>query len=137
MVAPILYQDRTLGAVDVTNGPGDRQCEQADADLLSAMATQAAVCIETAMLGELLDGRSIRSGGKGRASGPPRCAESEDRYRRITETITDYVFHVELSDGAVVNTRHGPGCVAVTGYGPEDFAADPLLWLEIVLPRGS
>ena len=132
MVAPILYHDRTLGAVVVTNGPGTRQFEQADADLLSAMATQAAVCIETAMLGELLV--AARSDLEARvAERTAALSESEDRYRRITETITDYVFHVELSDGAVVNTTHGPGCVAVTGYGPEDFVADPMLWLEIVL----
>jgi PAS domain S-box-containing protein len=131
MVAPILYRDRVLGAVVVTNAPGSRQFEQADADLLEAMAVQAGVCIETAELGEQLE--AARSDLEARvAQRTAALADSEERYRRITETITDYVFHVELSGDTVVSTRHGPGCVAVTGYSPDDFEADPLLWLDIV-----
>jgi two-component system cell cycle sensor histidine kinase/response regulator CckA len=131
MVAPILYRDRTLGVVTVTNLPGERQFEQADADLLSAMATEAAVCVETATLGELLE--AARSQLEARvAQRTAALAESEDRYRRITETITDYLFHVELSGDVVTSRRHGPGCIAVTGYSPNDFEADPMLWLDIV-----
>jgi PAS domain S-box-containing protein len=131
MVAPIFYRDRALGAVVVTNNRGSRQFEQADADLLSAMATQAAVCFETALLGEQLE--TARSELEARvAQRTAALGESEERYRRITETITDYLFHVELSGDTVVSTRHGPGCVAVTGYSPDEFEADPLLWLDTV-----
>ncbi len=131
MVAPILYRDRTLGAVTVTNLPDGRQWEQADADLLMAMATQAAVCVETAMLGELL--AAARSELEARvAQRTAALAESEERYRRITEAITDYLFHVELSGEVVTSRRHGPGCIAVTGYSPGDFDADPMLWLDMV-----
>lgn len=58
--------------------------------------------------------------------------ESEERYRRITEAVTDYVFKVHIEDGHPVDTVHGPGCVAVTGYSPEDFASDPYLWIQMV-----
>jgi two-component system cell cycle sensor histidine kinase/response regulator CckA len=61
--------------------------------------------------------------------------ESEERYRRITETITDYVFTVTVEHGAVTGTIHGPGCIAVTGYSPEEFSADPELWMKIVAPE--
>ncbi len=60
--------------------------------------------------------------------------ESEERYRRITETITDYVFRVEVQDGRAIGTIHGPGCVAVTGYSPEELARDRGLWLSMVVP---
>jgi PAS domain S-box-containing protein len=60
---------------------------------------------------------------------------SEERFRRITETITDYVYTVTVRDGAVVRTTHGPGSIAVTGYPLEDFAADPDLWLRMVVPE--
>ncbi|MGZ6265439.1 MAG: ATP-binding protein [Candidatus Limnocylindrales bacterium] len=134
IIAPILYRDRTLGAVTVTNLPDERQWEQADADLLMAMATQAAVCFETASLGEQLE--AARSELEARvAQRTAALGESEERYRRITEAITDYLFHVELSGGTVVSTRHGPGCIAVTGYSPDEFEADPLLWLHIVRPE--
>ncbi len=131
MVAPILYRERLLGGVVVTNAAGSRQFEQADADLLSAMADQAAVCFETASLGEQLE--AARSELEARvAQRTAALAESEERYRRITETITNYLIHVELSGDTVVSTGHGPGCVSVTGYSPDDFAADPMLWLSIV-----
>jgi PAS domain S-box-containing protein len=58
--------------------------------------------------------------------------ESERRYRRITEAITDYIYTVHIEDGKAVETRHGPGCMAVTGYTEEEFAADPYLWIHMV-----
>jgi PAS domain S-box-containing protein len=58
--------------------------------------------------------------------------ESEDRYRRITEAITDYIYTVTIKDGRPVQTIHGPACVAVTGYTPEDFRVNPYLWIQMV-----
>lgn len=58
--------------------------------------------------------------------------ESEKRYRRITEAITDYIYTVRIEGGNVVETRHGAGCMAVTGYTEEEFAADPYLWIHMV-----
>jgi len=58
--------------------------------------------------------------------------QSEERYRRITEAVTDYIFTVRIEDGHPVETVHSPACVAVTGYTPEDFAADPHLSLRMV-----
>ena len=58
--------------------------------------------------------------------------ESEERYRRITEAVTDYVFNVRIENGHPVDTVHGPGCVAVTGYTPDDFDSDPYLWIQMV-----
>jgi PAS domain S-box-containing protein len=59
--------------------------------------------------------------------------ESEDRYRRITAAVTDYIFTVYLDNGRVVKTIHGPACIAVTGYSEEEFAADPYLWFTMIL----
>ncbi len=58
---------------------------------------------------------------------------SEERYRRIVQAVTDYIYTVHVANGAPVDTRHGPGCVAVTGYAAEEFAADPSLWLSMVV----
>jgi diguanylate cyclase (GGDEF)-like protein/PAS domain S-box-containing protein len=58
--------------------------------------------------------------------------ESERRYRRITEAITDYIYTVRIESGRAVETRHGAGCLAVTGYTEEEFAADPYLWIRMV-----
>jgi PAS domain S-box-containing protein len=61
--------------------------------------------------------------------------ESEERYRRLTEAITDYIYTVRVEQGRAVETRHNAGCVAVTGYTDAEFAADPYLWYRMVLPE--
>jgi PAS domain S-box-containing protein len=58
--------------------------------------------------------------------------ESEERYRRITDVITDYIYTVRVQSGHPVETIHRPTCVAVTGYTVEDFEADPYLWIRMV-----
>ncbi|MEO6741498.1 MAG: PAS domain S-box protein [Chthoniobacteraceae bacterium] len=57
---------------------------------------------------------------------------SEERYRRLLDSVTDYVYTVVLSQGLVVSTQHGPGCHAVTGYLPEEFENDSMLWHRII-----
>ena len=61
--------------------------------------------------------------------------ESEARYKRITEGITDYQYTVRIEDGRAVETMQSPACVTVTGYSPEEFAADPYLWIRMVAPE--
>ena len=50
--------------------------------------------------------------------------ESEQRYRRLLASVTDYVYEVDVREGQAVATRHGPGCEAVTGYTTADYDAD-------------
>ena len=58
--------------------------------------------------------------------------ESEERYRRITGAITDYIYTVTVQDGCPVETVHGPACAAVTGYTAKDFKENPYLWIQMV-----
>ncbi len=58
--------------------------------------------------------------------------QNEDRYRRLLESVTDYVYTVTVRDGQAVATVHGPNCVAVTGYVAEEYQHNPLLWLAMV-----
>ncbi len=57
---------------------------------------------------------------------------SEARYRRLLESVTSYVYTVTLKDGLPGETVHGPGCESLTGFTPEEHAADPYLWRRIV-----
>ena len=61
--------------------------------------------------------------------------ESEERYQRITEGLTDYLYTVEVRDGRAVGTVHSQACEAVTGYTREEFAADSYLWIRMVVPE--
>jgi len=58
--------------------------------------------------------------------------ESEQRYRTLLGSVTDYIYTVRIADGQPASVVRGPGCTAVTGYTPEDFADRPQLSGEIV-----
>ncbi len=60
--------------------------------------------------------------------------ESEARYKQILGSVTDYIYTVRVKNGKAIATSHGHGCIAVTGYTPEEFAADSYLWYDIVYP---
>ncbi|MEI7812797.1 MAG: PAS domain S-box protein [Ignavibacteria bacterium] len=61
--------------------------------------------------------------------------QSEDRYKRITDGLTDYLYTVKLINGKAVETVHNEACFAVTGYTADEFAQDVYLWINIVLPE--
>jgi PAS domain S-box-containing protein len=61
--------------------------------------------------------------------------ESKERFRTLVEAITDYTYLVTVQDGRVVETAHGPGCLGLTGYSPEEFHANPNLWFQMVPPE--
>jgi PAS domain S-box-containing protein len=134
MVAPVLYGERALGVLVVTNRPDEAVLTEADLELLTAMASQCAVSIENTRIREEL--QAARDELEARvARRTAELAASEERYRRITETITDYVYSVTIGADGSMSTQHGPGCVAVTGYSAEEFSADPGLWMEMVVPE--
>jgi PAS domain S-box-containing protein len=58
--------------------------------------------------------------------------ESETRYRRLVGSVTGYTYSVRVEDGRPSATCHSSGSEAVTGYTPEEYAADPGLWLHMV-----
>lgn len=58
--------------------------------------------------------------------------QGEERYRRLLESVTDYVYTVTVKNGQAVGTEHSPNCVAVTGYTSGEYRDNPLLWLTMV-----
>lgn len=58
--------------------------------------------------------------------------ESQERYRRLLAATTDYIYTVHVAEGRSVETSHGPGCAAVTGYSSSEFTADPYLWYRVI-----
>jgi PAS domain S-box-containing protein len=57
---------------------------------------------------------------------------SEERYRRISDIILDYIYSVKIENGRVVETIHTPACFSVTGYSSAEFNSDPYLWYKMV-----
>jgi sigma-B regulation protein RsbU (phosphoserine phosphatase) len=58
--------------------------------------------------------------------------QSEQRYKILLAAVTDYLYTVQVENGRAVATHHGEGCAAVTGYSPQEFAADPYLWYRMI-----
>ncbi len=58
--------------------------------------------------------------------------ESKERYRRLLESITSYVYTVRFGESGVLETIHGSGCESVTGFSSGEFHADPDLCRRIV-----
>lgn len=61
--------------------------------------------------------------------------ESNHRYFRITECLADYQYTVRVENGRAVETKQSPNCEHVTGYRPEEFDADPYLWINMIVPE--
>lgn len=55
-----------------------------------------------------------------------------EQYKQITAAVSDYIFSVHIIDGAPVETVHGLGCFAITGYSPEEFSSNSYLWINMV-----
>lgn len=58
--------------------------------------------------------------------------KSEQRYQQLLESVTDYTYTVQVSNGQAIGTIHGAGCEAVTGYTPKDYADNPKLWYQMI-----
>lgn len=58
--------------------------------------------------------------------------KSEQRFRKFVESVTDYVYTVEVKNGKAAKIIHSPDCLAVTGYRAEEYDADRLLYSNII-----
>jgi PAS domain S-box-containing protein len=58
--------------------------------------------------------------------------QSEVRYRRLVESVTDYIYSVKLKDQKAIFMEHGPGSINITGFSPEEYKNDPNLWYRRV-----
>ncbi len=87
------------------------------------------------------DGRMCRVTGlaediTGRRGTQEALRESEERGRQLLASVTGYGYTVTVRDGKAVEMIHQPGCLAITGYSPQDFASNPALWIEMI-PEGD
>jgi PAS domain S-box-containing protein len=62
------------------------------------------------------------------ASAEPSLWDTGQDYKRLLESVTNYIYSVKVERGRAMATLHGPACVHVTGYTPEEYQAEPHLW---------
>jgi PAS domain S-box-containing protein len=61
--------------------------------------------------------------------------QSEERYKRLIKAINAYTYSVKIKEGRPVSTRHSAACLSITGYRPEDYESEPLLWHRMIHPE--
>ncbi len=57
---------------------------------------------------------------------------SEERYKQLLGSVSDYIYTIKIEGDGSVTTKHGPGCIAVTGYSPHEYEADQFLWHRMI-----
>ena len=85
-------------------------------------------------LGQFLGNRGSNRDISQRKQGEEALRRSESRFHKMVESITTYIYSVKIEEGHPLSTLHGPGCLGLTGYSAEEFAADAELWLDMVHP---
>lgn len=69
---------------------------------------------------------------KKRKTAEDALIETKNRHKKLVSAVTDYIYTVKVGDGRAIETIHGPGCMAITGYPPEDFSENPSLWFQMI-----
>lgn len=57
---------------------------------------------------------------------------SKERYKRLLESVTSYVYTVTIREGKPQSTVHGQGCEVITGFTAAEYAEDPDLWIRMI-----
>ncbi|MBU0728928.1 MAG: PAS domain-containing protein [Proteobacteria bacterium] len=76
--------------------------------------------------------RKLENQVKANVNAKKAFTEINDRYCRFLETVSNYVYTVDIEKGQPATAMHSPNCIAVTGYTPEEYDDNPDLWLKMV-----
>ncbi len=127
VLVPLFGRRRIIGGLSALGKQKGGSFTSHDLDLLTMFANQVSIAIENAMLfrqvtGQIEEGRRKEQ----------LVKESENRFRKLLASVTSYLYTVSLENGRPVSTTHSPECAAVTGFTPEEYAADPALWYRMI-----
>lgn len=111
-VLPVIHDDEIISALVLFSQAYDRISRESREVLESVMAQLGGIIARLRTVDALVG--------------------SEERYRRLLDSATDYVVSVVVTQGQPVKSYHGERCITVTGYSPEDFNRDPYLWFNMV-----
>ena len=64
-----------------------------------------------------------------------KLIESEERYKKLSAGLTDYLYTVIIKNGKALKTLHNDACKTITGYTSKEFSKDPYLWIKMVVPE--
>lgn len=111
--------------LDITEQMHAQDCLQKANDNLEQRVRERTSAMETA-------NRALQLEIAQRQEAEASLRNSEERYRRITEGLTDYLYTVRVKDDIPVNTVHNRACFEITGYTVEEFDQNSFLWLNMI-----
>ncbi len=126
LTVPLQVKENVIGVIQAVDEEAGRFTPN-DLRLLESLAAFAVIAIENARIYDLAQ-QEITA----RMQAQAALQKSETRYKRLLESVTDYIYTVQVESGRPRATSHSPGCEAVTGYTPEEYEADPQLWHRMV-----
>ncbi len=109
-------------------GETDTKWIHKDGRILDVHVTAAAVDLDDKSAGVVFTTQDITE----RKRTEEELRASEERFKKLIESVTDYIYTVRIENGIPVSTKHGPGCIMVTGYSSREFELDPMLWYRMI-----
>jgi PAS domain S-box-containing protein len=129
-MVPLIVNDQRLGILTAgsikTDGIGEEK-----RFILQLLAARLAQAVQSAIYVDALKENEKKYRALVERAEKEKIA-GDQRYRKLVDSVTDYIFTVKVQNGKAVSTKHGPGCIAVTGYSSEEYEADPYLWYRMV-----
>jgi two-component system NtrC family sensor kinase len=114
---PLLLQDQVLGVLNAVRPPGGAPFYRDDVDLMSILCGQIAVALENARL----FGRAQQEIAE-RVRVEEALRASEERYRAVSELVSDYAYAFRVDQGGVLTREWVTEAFSrIAGYTPDEL----------------
>ncbi len=129
LMLPMVYQDQTIGLVDLEDSRFERTFSEHELKLAQTLSDQAAVAIQNARLYE-----QARQEIAERERVQADLERSEAQFRQVITSISDHIYVTEITaTGEHRNQYISPNVEILTGYSPDRFLVDWAFWSEHVI----
>ncbi len=122
MFVPFFSGDNFIGLISFACEPANSMDDNL-VMILDTISRYVSISVEKILLDRSREERELR------------IRESEQRYKKLVSSATDYIYTVQFNGGAPTNTLYNEDCFPVTGYTKKEFDEDNYLWMNIIHPE--
>lgn len=81
---------------------------------------------------QLTDDQALRESSAGTILLRSILEDQESKYKHLVQNIQEYIYSVRYVEGSFTSTYHSAKSLAVTGYTPEEYERNPVLWFAMI-----